>query len=1224
LSQEPRANPWPRMQHKTIFVSCSQDMAYALPMVEGLVQELNARLPQGDHWAVYHWSKSDTVWLTDGTWQDYIPRASDPNVDAVICLFGERIGEPLPSYFQLPSGFNLPSWVQHPWTGLAKDRVPLTGTTFELLDAMQTKSEQRQHNRVLTYVKADSRRFYATDLLPDERAYGLEHHYDALRGSAKRIRNLEEDLRYRTQIAWLDRFYDEFFRKTSRPVICYGADGQGLYESLEALRTQLSRDLEQLFGLTQPVEPAELKGLAAYEPADADLLFGRDRTIERILEHFEELSHSKRPLAVLLGRNGEGKSSVLRAGLVGRLKKARYPRYGKFLPVLIDAFSLVDEAPLLKVADAVQAVLERPLWPSGIKLGDFLPHEQPVKFAEAIRTSLNTGAAIPGMAPRLFIAIDQFEELLVPAGEYPAIGAGLNQLLTALTLVAEDNLAWVAFALPIDHEARFKSVAAALPFSEITISPVGEDDIRDIVVKSFSATGFVDAANASEVNLPDGNAEGVAVAGDRDALIENIIAQCVGWLRRAEEPGPVLPLLSLLLTEVVANVRPKARREREPFQFNNGMKATEGHQAPHDLMGVLGRLAERAWGEAQHAGAPNLETSFARILRQLVMTGTTEKGRLKLLRNCSADHGVAIQAQPLISAMRKHRLIYSPDAGQIRLAHVAIIDHWERAAAWYAQDSVNQLTLVSLASKSEAWEAARASGRAILPELDIQGLDALEDLWIAWIDDKDRLPLEFMRAQMRAAFDPVARRESWKRGDGRSRFHSIVATQDAELIAHAMNRLDQIDAETRQEISDFQSPLTRNTALFSAAWYGNVDLTSWLIKSGAEVNRGNGDNTSALHWAASNGHRDVVHQLIAAGADVRAQNDMQITPLHWAASGGHTDIVVELIAAGADVGALSNTRATPLHWASLNGHDAVVTQLVLAGSAVNSRDEDELTPLQLAVTASRANVVHVLLDNAADVDVRDKDGSTPLIVAASLGDRNVIAGLLAHNADMLTTNSEGRTALHVAARRDKPEAINALIGAGAAVQGLASDGATPLVEAIMAGAVDACRCLLRHGSNIAYRTRTNTTPLMFADFRTMPLLLESGAKPDDINDDGWNAVLFAARRNDRSLALLVENGCDPEVRSHNGTTPLMVASSWGNRDVVGYLIKRGIDVNASDLDGWTALMMAVVSRDLGMCKMLVDAGVNINAETAAGITAGKLAVLFRIDKQFALLARISA
>jgi ankyrin repeat protein len=53
-----------------------------------------------------------------------------------------------------------------------------------------------------------------------------------------------------------------------------------------------------------------------------------------------------------------------------------------------------------------------------------------------------------------------------------------------------------------------------------------------------------------------------------------------------------------------------------------------------------------------------------------------------------------------------------------------------------------------------------------------------------------------------------------------------------------------------------------------AAGRGHHDIVSSLITSGAEVDRKNGDNRTALHWAIVRGHLKVVEVLLNAGAKV--------------------------------------------------------------------------------------------------------------------------------------------------------------------------------------------------------------------------------------------------------------------------------------------------------------------------------------------------------------------
>ncbi|WP_405681899.1 hypothetical protein [Streptomyces sp. NBC_00057] len=67
-------------------------------------------------------------------------------------------------------------------------------------------------------------------------------------------------------------------------------------------------------------EPAPYLGLARFEPGDSDLYFGRDRLVHDLLA----LTDRHRVVAVF-GSSGSGKSSLLRAGLVPRLRERSVP-----------------------------------------------------------------------------------------------------------------------------------------------------------------------------------------------------------------------------------------------------------------------------------------------------------------------------------------------------------------------------------------------------------------------------------------------------------------------------------------------------------------------------------------------------------------------------------------------------------------------------------------------------------------------------------------------------------------------------------------------------------------------------------------------------------------------------------------------------------------------------------------------------------------------------------
>ena len=63
-----------------------------------------------------------------------------------------------------------------------------------------------------------------------------------------------------------------------------------------------------------------------------------------------------------------------------------------------------------------------------------------------------------------------------------------------------------------------------------------------------------------------------------------------------------------------------------------------------------------------------------------------------------------------------------------------------------------------------------------------------------------------------------------------------------------------------------------------------------------------------------------------------------------------------------------------------------------------------------------------------------------------------------------------------------------------------------------------------------------------------------------------------------------------DCRKANGSTPLIVHSSAGNKEVVQALIEEKANVNVQDDDGWSALMIASRVGHIDVVRALIYAG----------------------------------
>ncbi|EHB11109.1 Ankyrin repeat domain-containing protein 16, partial [Heterocephalus glaber] len=92
-----------------------------------------------------------------------------------------------------------------------------------------------------------------------------------------------------------------------------------------------------------------------------------------------------------------------------------------------------------------------------------------------------------------------------------------------------------------------------------------------------------------------------------------------------------------------------------------------------------------------------------------------------------------------------------------------------------------------------------------------------------------------------------------------------------------------------------------------------------------------------------------------------------------------------------------------------------------------------------------------------------------------------------------------------------------------------------------------------------------------------------------------DTLLHCAARHGRLdiLAYLVEAwGMDIEAANRDYKRPLHEAASMGHRDCVGYLLDRGVAVDCLKKSDWTPLMMACTRKNLEVIQDLVEHGAN--------------------------------
>ena len=415
------------------------------------------------------------------------------------------------------------------------------------------------------------------------------------------------------------------------------------------------------------------------------------------------------------------------------------------------------------------------------------------------------------------------------------------------------------------------------------------------------------------------------------------------------------------------------------------------------------------------------------------------------------------------------------------------------------------------------------------------------------------------------------------------------------------------------------------TALLWAAHWDDGAAVELLLGAGADVNAADDHGVTPLARACENASTSMVERLLAAGANPNAAQVNGLTPLMTAARTGSLEVVEALLARGADVdAATAATHETALMWAVAGRHRDVVRALVARGADVHPQPRQAFSPLIAAARNGDVETARVLLAAGARVDDRGSDGAHPLAYAVIVGQSAFAHFLLEQGADA-NGAVDGVTALHAAAGPVATwlKAWNRKHGARAGR--LALDERLPLVNALLARGADPNARMtasdvteqgfVRNGAYDTFATGTGdvagATPLWVAAFATNP-------GPGRMRN-GWSTHSSTGD----VLRRLLAAGAQPEIRSNDGTTPMMAAAGcgrWGHwtntprasrqpmaEEAIGLLIAAGVDVNAANEGDFTALHCAAFSGLNELVRLLVERGADIDARDWRGRTAYRLA-----------------
>lgn len=156
--------------------------------------------------------------------------------------------------------------------------------------------------------------------------------------------------------------------------------------------------------------------------------------------------------------------------------------------------------------------------------------------------------------------------------------------------------------------------------------------------------------------------------------------------------------------------------------------------------------------------------------------------------------------------------------------------------------------------------------------------------------------------------------------------------------------------------------------------------------------------------------------------------------------------------------------------------------------------------------------------------------------------------------------------IHSAVRNLNVDELLNAIENGGDIEELDVEGRTALSYAVQSGSLDMVCRLIAAGANVNSRDTSGWAPLHFAaqnyDLPIASKLIEEGANINHQDTDGNTALsraVFASNGRSGLIERLVEAGADYELPNNYGISPLSLAKTIANYDVLS--VFRNIGIN---------------------------------------------------------------
>ena len=459
---------------------------------------------------------------------------------------------------------------------------------------------------------------------------------------------------------------------------------------------------------TRPPYP----GLLAFDEADAAIYFGRDDDVRRLIERLNaRRAQGGARMVVVLGASGSGKSSLLRAGVLPRLKRDK--RNWIVLPPFRPQLHPMEELGQT-VAIALGSSIDWRHWRDAFASDNL--SQVLSDLARDLRSAHASNEA------QILITVDQSEELFGAAEK-----SGAAQFLRVLNAVQDERLPFlVAMTLRSDYLGELQQAPAmTAAFEEFSLKPMPLARIRDIIEGPARVAGLcVD--------------EALVGAAMKDAATDD-----------------ALPLLAFALRELYDRFGQKKNLTLEAYL---ALGDNAGQLSP------LENAVRRKADEVLAAAKPSAEDLQA-LRESFVPAMVRVNSEGEYVRRPARFDLMPAKARPLIERLAKARLLIiqkENDETIVEVSHEALLRKWPLLRGWLDEEREFLIGKDQLEQDLLDWEKALAGDKT---EALLSGLKLTRAR--TWLVEKplqlSEAERKFIQASIEHQEAEAARRERFRR-----------------------------------------------------------------------------------------------------------------------------------------------------------------------------------------------------------------------------------------------------------------------------------------------------------------------------------------------------------------------------------------------------------------------------------------------------------------------------